>query len=156
VKYLLKGEETERLLFRPLTANDFSDWLPLLYKHDVAFFLGMDVSLTPLQHCEQWFKKSLARYKENTGGMNVLLDKHSGKLIGQCGLLIQDILGEKYLEISYSILPKYFGKGFATEAVVKCKNFAFENNLSRVLISMVHIDNFGSETVAKRKEGYLE
>ena len=31
---------------------------------------------------------------------------------------------------------------------IKCKNYAFENNLSDSLISMIHVENIGSEKVA--------
>lgn len=150
MKYLLTGEETERLKFRLLTQDDFNDWLPLFQEPRVAEFLGMDTSLSPRQHCEEWFKKSLGRYETETGGMNVLVDKVSEKMVGQCGLLIQDIEGEQFMEIGYSILPEYWGKGYASEAAIKCKEFAFKNNFTDAIISMVHVDNIGSETVAKR------
>ena len=35
--------------------------------------------------------------------MNVLVDKSTGKMIGQCGLLVQEIDGTNHLEIGYSI-----------------------------------------------------
>lgn len=150
MKYLLTGEESERLKFEILNQDYFNEWLPLFNEPDVAIFLGMDTNLTPREHCEEWFKKSLGRYKKETGGMNVLIDKTTGKMVGQCGLLIQDIEGQQWMEIGYSILPAYWGLGYASEAAQKCKSFAFENNFTNELISMVHVDNIGSETVARK------
>ena len=77
-------------------------------------------------------------------------------LIGQCGLLIQSIQNVERLEIGYSILPKYWHKGYASESAIKCKNYAFENNLSDSLISMVHVENIGSEKVALKNGMILE
>jgi RimJ/RimL family protein N-acetyltransferase len=50
--------------------------------------------------------------------------------------------------VGYSILPEYWGKGFASEAAIKCKEFAFDNNFSDSIISVIHPDNIGSEKVA--------
>ena len=88
--------------------------------------------------------------------MNVLVDKKTGKMVGQCGLLIQKIEGETRLEIGYSILPQYWGKGYATEAAKKHRDFAFENNYWPNLISAVHVDNIASEKVALKNGMILE
>jgi RimJ/RimL family protein N-acetyltransferase len=156
MNYLLTGESTDRILFRLLKKSDFDAWLPLFYEENVAKFLNMPANKTPREYCELWFEKAMHRYKHNLGGLNVLEDKATGKMVGQCGLLIQEIEGKERLEIGYSILPEYWGKGYASEAAIKCKNFAFENNLADNLVSNVHINNIGSETVALRNGMILE
>lgn len=80
--------------------------------------------------------------------MNALIEKESGLLVGQCGLLIQTIDGIEELEIGYSILPAFRNKGYASEAAQKCKHFAFENNFSDNVISCILIGNTFSENVA--------
>jgi RimJ/RimL family protein N-acetyltransferase len=150
MSYLLINEETERLTFRKLEKSDFKDWLPLFENKEAGLFLGMDSGLTVRQQCEKWFEKGFYRYENDKGGMNVLVDKKTNKMIGQCGLLVQEIEGKEFIEIGYAILPEYWGKGFASEAAQKCKEFAFENNLRDELISVIHIDNVGSMKVAKR------
>jgi RimJ/RimL family protein N-acetyltransferase len=52
------------------------------------------------------------------------------------------------LEIAYSLLSGFWGKGYATEAAEKCKNFAYEKNLSESLISIVSLPNIPSAKVA--------
>lgn len=150
MNYLLTGQETERLSFRKVLKSDFIDWLPLFNEDESALFLGLDTSLTKEELCEKWFEKAFWRYENNKGGMNVLVDKATDKMVGQCGLLIQDIEGEEYLEVGYAILPEYWGQGYATEAAKKCKEFAFENNYSDEVISCIHVDNAGSRKVAER------
>ncbi|WP_107039160.1 GNAT family N-acetyltransferase [Brumimicrobium mesophilum] len=156
MKYLLTNQETKRLKFRLLDENDFEIWKELFTAENVGKFLDMDPNLTPRQMCEIWFKKSLKRYEDKTGGMNVMIDKQSNQLIGQCGLLIQNIDNEERLEIGYSVLPKFWNNGYAFEAALKCKEFAFKNNLANSLISMVHFENIGSEKVAKKNGMSLE
>ncbi|MBN2348385.1 MAG: GNAT family N-acetyltransferase [Bacteroidales bacterium] len=149
MKYLLTGQETNRLIFRLLERTDFNSWLELFKDKTVAGFFGMDKTKTPEEHCEEWFQRIENRYKNNLGGMNVLINKTSGEFIGQCGLLIQEVDDIEELEIGYSILPKFRNKGYATEAAKKCRDYAFENNVTDSLISIIHVDNIRSEKVAK-------
>lgn len=156
MKYLLTGETTERLEFRLLTPADFDAWLPLFETENIVPFLGLDPKLSVRERCEFWFQKAFTRYEKDRGGMNVLVDKSSGKMVGQAGLLIQKVEGVERMEVGYSILPQNWRLGYAFEAAQKCKNFAFEKNFVSSLMSMVHPDNLGSEKVAIRNGMTLE
>ena len=148
MKYLLTGQETERLKFRLLKSEDFDSWKQLFKADNIAEYLDLDPKLSESELCKKWFDKVFHRYENNLGGMNVLIDKKTNLLVGQCGLLIQTIENIERLEVGYAILPEYWNQGFASEAAIKCKNYAFGNNLTDSLISMVHINNLGSEKVA--------
>lgn len=151
MKYLLIGEETERLYFRLVQDLDFNSWIDLFTEGgDAARFLAMDKIETPQKQCEAWFTKLKERYTNDLGGMNALIDKASDKIVGQCGLLVQEVDNNTELEIGYSILPEYWNQGYAAEAAEKCRDFAFENNFSDYLISIVHVENIKSEKVAKK------
>ena len=156
MNYLLTGKESERLKYRLLKADDFDSWMPLFEEEDVAKFLGMDSGLSPRELCEKWFEKSFSRYDDNLGGMNVLADKNTGELIGQSGILIQIVDGKERFEVGYSILPKFWNMGYASEASRTCLNHAFEHEISSSIISMVHVENINSERVALRNGMSLE
>ena len=156
MNYLLTNQETERLGFRALTKEDFQDWLPFFENKMILTYFGINPNLPQKELCDNWFKKVFHRYENNLGGLNAIILKETGELIGQCGLLIQNVEGLERLEIGYSLLPKYRGKGYATEAAVKCKEFAFQNGIATELISMIHIDNIASENVAKKNGMNLE
>lgn len=152
---LLKGEETKRLLFRKVSPSDFNAWLP--FHHDPKsshFWKGLPED--PETACQQQFERIFERYEKNLGGMNALILKTSGNLIGLYGLLVQTIDGIDELEIGYSILPQYWQKGFATEAAKKCKVFAFENSLAGSLISIIQVDNLPSQKVALSNGMFLD
>jgi RimJ/RimL family protein N-acetyltransferase len=54
------------------------------------------------------------------------------------------------LEVGYSIIPKYWGIGFAPEAAKKCIDHAFANHLSDSIISIIQVDNKESIRVAEK------
>ncbi len=149
MKYLLDGQETERLTFRLLEEADFDAWLPLFYT-DAGRFLGLEHLHTPVEQCKAWFDRCFKRYAEDEGGMNVLIDKATGQMVGQVGLLVQYPNEERVLEVGYSLLPAYRNKGYATEAAMKCKEYAFENKLADFLVSIIHVENTDSMLVAER------
>ena len=148
MKYTLNGQETNRLKFRLLNDDDFDVWVKLFEDIEVSKVLGMDKLGTPKEQCEKWFAWTYDRYKNNLGGQNILIEKATNKIIGQSGLLIREMNSVKEIEIAYSILPNSRKKGFATEASQKCRDFAFENKLSKRLISIINPENLTSEKIA--------
>jgi [ribosomal protein S5]-alanine N-acetyltransferase len=152
MNYLLHGQQTTRLNFRSVLESDYNAWL--------KFFQDPNTSLHWVEEkesadaCKNWYKKQVWRYENNMGGMNALIEKSSGLLIGHCGLLVQIVDGVTELEIGYSLLPEFWGKGYALEAAVKCKHYAFENDLAESLISIISLSNIPSQKVAL-KNGML-
>ncbi|MEC3965205.1 GNAT family N-acetyltransferase [Flagellimonas halotolerans] len=148
-KYLLENQASERLIFRKLKASDFDDWLPFYHNpKSTQFWEGLPTD--PVKACREQFNRVFERYENDLGGMNALISKESGELVGICGLLVQTVDNVQELEIGYSILPKHWLRGYAIEAAQKCKKYAFDNNFSDSLISIVHVDNVPSQKVAKK------
>jgi RimJ/RimL family protein N-acetyltransferase len=147
--YLLTGEETTRIQFREILPSDLDLWLPF-FKDPSSFIHWQSILETPKVECEKWFANQYKRFEENRGGMNALIEKQSGKLIGYCGLLVQHVDGLTELEIAYSLLPQFRGMGFATEAAGKCRDFAFENTNKDSLISIISLTNTESANVARK------
>lgn len=155
MNYLLTGEESSRLLFRKLEVSDYNVWLDFFRDPLWSKYWTMKEQ-TPEEHCQQWFDKIFARYANNLGGMNVLIDKQSGEFIGQCGLLIQTVDEKEELEVAYSIMPRHRGKGYAPEAAKKCIDFAFAKRLRDSLISIIHENNTESQKVALKNKLSIE
>lgn len=151
-KYSLEGEETERIRFRKVEATDFDIWLGFCEFPDSVKYIFSQEQLKeedPVVRCRMWFDRVFNRYEKGTGGMNALIDKATGAYLGQCGLLIQNIDGLEELEVGYSLMPEHRGKGYALEAAMKCRDFAFENGFRDSLISTIHIENEASMKVAR-------
>jgi RimJ/RimL family protein N-acetyltransferase len=158
-KYSLEGQETERLLFRKITQDDFATWLKFCEYHDSLKYIFSKEQLLiddPIERCNIWFARVFNRYENGLGGMNALIDKQTNEFVGQCGLLIQTIDDKEELEIGYSIMPAHRGKGYASEAAIKCKEFAFKNNYSNSIISVIVPENIASIKVALKNGMQLE
>lgn len=148
--YLLTGQETSRLSFHANARDEFDLWLPF-FKDPVAVgFVGLSSFDTPESACHAWYDKVEDRILNRNGGMNVLREKSTGAYVGQCGLLIQEVDGKPLLEIGYSLLPGFRGKGYATEAAQKCRDVAFDALWSDRLHSIIHIENAASAAVARK------
>lgn len=147
MEYLLTGCQTRRLLFRPVSRDDFADWL-LFFQHPDTSLHWQYERETPEIECHNWYTKQAERYKSGLGGMNALIEKTTGRLAGHCGLLKQVVDGLEELEIAYSLLPAFWNKGYATEAATACRDHAFENRLAPSLISIISLTNKASERVA--------
>lgn len=149
MKYLLTNQQTERLLFNPIDVRHFNQWLKF-FEDPRAHQHWIEEKGTPEVECKKWYEKQELRYVQNRGGMNALIEKSSGRLIGHAGLLVQMVDEVEELEIAYSLLPEFWNKGFAIEAASKCKTYGFENNLADSLISIISVSNLPSQKVATK------
>ena len=160
MKYTLENQETNRLRFRFFTKEDSKIWLPFFKDRSIWRFLCLDESKTDDEINDFWWDKCESRYKENRGGLMAVELKHTGELLGMCGLLVQTIDDKSRLEVGYSFLPHSRGYGYATEAAQFAKNYGFEHGHDRdfggSLVSMIHHDNLPSKAVAQRNGMQLE
>jgi ribosomal-protein-alanine N-acetyltransferase len=154
--FQLIDQESERLIYRSITEADFNVWLAFYDDPDSMRYIQPGITGSNEEKCRAWLDRLKWRTKNNLGTMNALIEKESGHLVGQCGLLIQTIDGIEELEIGYSILPAFRNKGYASEAAQKCKQFAFENKLSDSVISCILPENIFSEQVAIKNGMTLE
>ncbi|MFT3750850.1 MAG: GNAT family N-acetyltransferase [Agriterribacter sp.] len=144
---LMDGQQTGRLIFRLINYSDYDQWLEF-FKDPVTSRHWIYEKSDPETECSNWYAYQFERYASARGGMNALVEKDTGKLVGHCGLLKQSVDDNNEVEIAYSLLPRYWNRGYATEAAIKCRHHAFENMLASSLISIVSITNIPSQQVA--------
>jgi RimJ/RimL family protein N-acetyltransferase len=144
------NQETERLKLRRIVPEDVDNWVDFFVGNDRLHFVGLDASPGPQKLAENWIEKQLGRYRDFGRGHLGGIDKITGEMVGMAGILNQEIDGEKFYEIGYSVKPAYWGKGFASEMSQHLKTFAFESGLCDTIYSIVHKDNAASARVAEK------
>ncbi len=149
MNFLLTGIETQRIHFREIRVADSPEWIQF-FEDPASFRYWKEERTNPELECARWYEKQQWRYENNRGGMNALIEKTSGKLIGHAGLVVQTVDEITELEIAYSLLPAFRGRGFASEAAQQCKITAFENQWATSLISIISVTNTPSIQVATR------
>ena len=115
--------------------------------------LNSHLGLIRDQDIHEDYKDLLIKIQDRLFTLGAILATDPEKAIlknGKARLNIDKISTEdiERLEIGYSVLPQFWGRGYASEAALKCKNYAFEHNFSDVLMSMIHVDNISSKKVA--------
>lgn len=145
---IAEGVETKRLRLRKLEERD-KEPLREFFDHPQSFDYLWSTAGVP-DVLGVWFERQWARYEANRGGLCAVVLKETDEIVGQCGLLVQDIDGEPEWEIGYHIIPRFWGKGFATEAAIGVKEFAREKKVAKYIISTIHVENVASQKIAKR------
>lgn len=141
--------ETKRLLIREFNSQDLQDLASILGDPQVMEF-SLKGPLTIKQTKDFFQKKILKNYSQYGFGLWAIVRKDDERLIGFTGIITQHIDNEDVMEIGYRILPQDWGQGFATEASLAVKEYAFNHLGLDHLISIIDPRNIRSAHVAKK------
>ena len=116
---------TKRLKLESLNKNDvktlfdiFSD-PQVIEKYDVEQF-------TQIEEASELIDYFDARFESDTGIRWAIRLKSTGKMIGTCGFTHWNKYDHSAV-IGYELCPKFWGKGYATEALTEICNFIFSS-----------------------------
>jgi [ribosomal protein S5]-alanine N-acetyltransferase len=134
------GLETARLITRKLIPEDYKVWSAFFDAPEAIEFFPFLEPTSNEERAKWWIEKQLTRYREQRYGLQALIDKKTGEMVGQCGLLAQDIDGNIELEVGYQVFKKHWGKGYATEAAIRFKEYGFENEQADSIVSIIDVN----------------
>ena len=118
--------ETERLLLRPVSADDLPHIAALMADYDVVKNLSTAPHPYTLADAEAFF----ARPRESEAHDFAIIRKSDGELIGKIGMRAKDGV----FEMGYWIGKPRWGHGFATESARRVLAFGFnELKLERIV-----------------------
>ena len=139
--------ETPRLLLREMTTSD----LPAICRvlQDEKTMYAYEHAFSD-EEAQAWLNNQLRRYREDGFGLWAVVLKESGEIIGQCGITLQDVNGEWVPEVGYLFERAYWHQGFATEAAIACKEYAFNVLGLDTVYTIIRDNNIASQNVAKR------
>jgi [ribosomal protein S5]-alanine N-acetyltransferase len=143
------GLETPRLITRFLTQEDVIPWLEYCRDPECTRFTAFP-GKTPEELAQFFIDRAIARYAEGTYGVQGLISKESGELVGMCGIMVQIVNNKAEVEVGYHLIRRHWGKGYATEATIAFRDYGFENNVADSLVSIIDPKNMASKKVAGR------
>lgn len=139
--------ETERLDLREITQDDLDELLEIWGDPEAMRFFPRTLDR---QAMNEWIDRNQKRYEQYGYGLWAVILRGEQKLIGDCGLVIQDVGGIEELEVGYHFNKNYWRRGFAAEAARACIDYAFQRLGCRRVISMIRPENEPSRQVAER------
>ncbi len=139
--------ETKRLYLRELKQSDFLSLCKILQDKDVMYAYEHAFDDDEVQ---KWLDSQINRYKDYGFGLWAVILKETDEMIGQCGLSMQDCNGMQVLEVGYLFQKIFWHKGYASEAAIACKEYAFEILNADEVFSIIRDTNIASQNVAKR------
>lgn len=142
------NQESERLKYRKLTKEDIPSWIEFFINNKRLKYLGMDLQKSKEALAEEWIKAQLNRYENQGLGHLAIELKDSGNFIGMGGILPRELNGFNEYEIAYSLKPKYWGNGYATEIAKTMREFGSKNINTSRFISIIAVENIDSAKVA--------
>jgi RimJ/RimL family protein N-acetyltransferase len=137
--------ETERLILRERREADFETL--------VAFYADEELSKPvggPLSRAGTWGRVAfnLGHWALRGYGNWTIEEKATGDYAGWCGLWFPEGFPER--EVGWGLMPAKRGRGYATEAALRARAYAYETLGWETAISLIAADNPRSIRVAER------
>lgn len=139
--------KTDRLYLREMNQLDFNSLCKILQDEDTMYTYEGAFSD---EEVHEWLDRQIARYQKWNFGLWAVILKETDQMIGQCGLTMQPWKETEVLEIGYLFNRLYWHKGYATEAAIACKKYAFETLKADEVCSIIRDTNVASQNVAVR------
>lgn len=147
---------TPRLVLRDKRADDL-DFVASLYADPEVMRWIADGTTYGRDEVEARFVRVLAieneARHERWDAFKIVERKADGTRLGQAGLLRCEIDGRPDVEIGWWLAPFAWGHGYATEAAVALRDFAFGTIGLPQLSVVLHAENAKSVAVARRIGG---
>jgi len=149
-KVILK---TERLILRELVPSDVDDLALILCDSETMRYYPRPLER---QEVDEWLERRIKQYETTGHGLWGVSLKDGPKLIGDCGLLYQQVEGIEELEVGYHFNKSYWSRGLATEAARGCLDYAFKELGAHKIISLIRPENTPSRRVAEKNGLQIE
>jgi RimJ/RimL family protein N-acetyltransferase len=143
--------ETERLLMRQWREEDFPVYAAYYADPRTARFVGGQM---PRDKAWRHMSAVVGHWTLKGFGQWCVEEKSSGDVIGCIGLWQPE--GWPELEVGYWLVDAAHGKGFATEAASRARDFAYDQLKATTLVSYIDPANEPSKRVAERMGAWHE
>ena len=146
--------ETERLILREIQLSHVDGMFTLDSDPEVHKYLG-NMPISKKDQAEEYIRLLQQQYKERGIGRWAVIHKETNEFMGWSGI--------KYLneseqmngvynvyELGYRFIPKFWGKGYATESAQAWVDYMFNKTDVKSLYAAADIPNKGSVNVLQK------
>jgi ribosomal-protein-alanine N-acetyltransferase len=139
--------ETPRLRLREMVPADLDFVAAMLADPDVSRYYERRFDRADAQ---VWLDRQFMRYARDGHGLWLVEARDTGEPVGQVGLAIQEVEGNRHPEIGWLLHRPFWGRGYATEAGGAARDAAFGRWRYPYVISLIRPVNLPSRRVAER------
>lgn len=140
---------TQRLILRTMAIVDL-DRLTEISTNPIVMAQFPPELRTP-ERARLILNKIIKQQKEKGYSLYGVIHREDNKLIGICGFLDNETDdGKKFIELGYRLDNLYWGKGYATEAALACRDYAFSKLKIKEFCSIILASNNASIAVARK------
>jgi len=150
--------ETERLILRPPSLEDAEEFAAIWGDEETTTYIG---GAKQRDEIEPMIERMSAHWERYGVGLFALERKTDGKALGRVGLLMWDterwvsglrgeLEGPVETEIGWILGREHWGRGYATEGAIACRDWALGELGRERLISLIALPNTASIRVAER------
>ncbi len=147
--------ETKNLILREIRESDLEGMFLLDSNKEVHKYLG-NKPITEKQQAKDMIAFIRLQYKERGIGRFAAIEKSSGSFIGWSGLRLNQGENEivngfdKFIDIGYRFIPKFWGKGYATESSFATLEYGFKEMDYEIIYGAAEIANVASNKVLQK------
>ena len=141
--------ETERLVIREIVQEDIDGMFELDSNPDVHKFLGNNPIKT-IEESRDTIQFIRQQYTDYGIGRWAMIEKQTNNFIGWNGFkFITETINRhtEYYDLGYRMIPKYWNKGYATEAAKACLNYGITKLKLNPIYAITTADNTASRNV---------
>jgi [ribosomal protein S5]-alanine N-acetyltransferase len=140
--------ETQRLVLREFQREDFRELAPILADPQVMKFSPTGV--LAIAQTQGKIENFITSYQKFGFGKWAVICKERDRLIGYCGIAVEQIDNQEEKEIGYRLDSRFWGKGLATEAAAAAIQYGFEQFKFAFILGIVERANTASVRVLEK------
>ncbi len=141
---------TQRLVLRPFAPEDLDD-LVAIHAEESFWWYPRRAAMTA-EETRGFLTTMIRRYEDDGFGIEALIDRASGTMIGWAGLAVPHFLPEilPAVEVGWRLSGPYRGRGLATEVGAASLEFGFTTGGLDRIVSIYEPENTASGRVMDR------
>ncbi|MBL1221641.1 GNAT family N-acetyltransferase [Chryseobacterium sp. L7] len=140
--------ETERLILQPMSPEDKDFIFDLYNRPSFIKYIG-DRNIKSVADAENYIRNRFMEQFERLGYGNFLVvTKDTGEKIGGVGIFERE--GLDVVDIGFSLLEEFEGKGYAYEAALKVKSIGMDKFGLKKISAITSKDNFPSQKLIQK------